>query len=83
MKMTTVPIWQARRTAAVAALLSIAMVAGVALMFFQPSHEQELFSSGSPHDDAALALQLIRAAPHATVWHCSSSPVCMGILQRP
>jgi hypothetical protein len=66
--MADVPIWQTRRSAAVAAFLSTAMVAGVALTYFQPFHgEQVLFSEGSPHEDAALALELIRAAPHTTV----------------
>jgi len=44
------------------------MVAGLALTSFQPTNEeQELFSSGSPHEDAVLALKLIRTAPDASV----------------
>jgi hypothetical protein len=68
MLMVDVLIRQGRRSAAVAAFLSMAMVAGLALTSFQPTNEeQELFSSGSPHEDAVLALKLIRTAPDASV----------------
>ena len=59
-------VCQSRRSAAVAAFLSVAMVAGVALTYFQPNVEL-LAEGGSPHSDAELALELIRAAPHASV----------------
>jgi hypothetical protein len=65
-------VCQSRRTAAVAAFLSVAMVAGVALTYFSSNVELLISGSseGSPHADAALALDLIRAAPHASVCGC-------------
>jgi hypothetical protein len=43
------------------------MVAAVALTYFEPSNVEMLSDSASAHADPALELQLIRAAPHATV----------------
>lgn len=51
----------------VAAVLLIAMVAGVALAYVQPSRVEMVSKSATSNADAALAMELIKSAPHASV----------------
>ncbi len=73
---------QTRRSAVVAGVLSVAMVAGVALAYMQPSRVEMVAKSTTASADATLEAELIKAAPTATVSLIPTQNVCQFLFMR-